>query len=213
MAFPFLYFSYSTSDKGTQAKYLLSTAHCFYIMIISIASHFVPPQSQKQKIHIRNEKYCQMNKRTEKKAIIFIGLQASGKSTFYRQRLAKDYVHINLDTLHTRNKEKILLEDCLEKGISFAVDNTNPTIEDRARYILRAKACGYRVDGYFFQSVIADCVKRNAARQGKAHVPDKAIVSTSNRLKLPSYAEGFDKLYFIKLEQDEFIIEEWKENL
>ena len=48
-----------------------------------------------------------MNKRTEKKAIIFIGLQASGKSTFYRQRLAKDYVHINLDTLHTRNKEKI----------------------------------------------------------------------------------------------------------
>ena len=124
-----------------------------------------------------------MNKRTEKKAIIFIGLQASGKSTFYRQRLAKDYVHINLDTLHTRNKEKILLEDCLEKGISFAVDNTNPTIEDRARYILRAKACGYRVDGYFFQSVIAD------------------------------YAEGFDKLYFVKLEQDEFIIEEWKENL
>lgn len=105
------------------------------------------------------------------------------------------------------------MEDCLEKGISFAVDNTNPTIEDRARYILRAKACGYRIDGYFFQSVIADCVKRNAARQGKARVPDKAIVSTSNRLELPSCAEGFDQLYFVKLEQGEFIIEEWKENL
>ena len=74
-----------------------------------------------------------------KKAIIFTGIQASGKSTFYHRRWAKEYVHINLDTLHTRNKENLLLEDCLRKGYSFVVDNTNPTAADREKYILRAK--------------------------------------------------------------------------
>ncbi len=49
----------------------------------------------------------------EKTAIIFIGIQASGKSTFYHERF-EDYVHINLDTLHTRNKENILLQECVE---------------------------------------------------------------------------------------------------
>ena len=151
-----------------------------------------------------------MNKRTEKKAIIFIGLQASGKSTFYRQRLAKDYVHINLDTLHTRNKERLLLEECLREGRSFVVDNTNPTALDREKYISAARKHGYQVDGYFFQSVVADCMARNRRRQGKACVPDKAIACTSNRLELPSYGEGFDHLYFVRMERDEFAIENWR---
>ena len=81
-----------------------------------------------------------------KKAIIFIGLQASGKSTFYHQRWEKDHVYINLDTLHTRNKERLLLEDCLQKGRSFAVDNTNPAVADREKYILMAKEYGYETE-------------------------------------------------------------------
>ena len=39
------------------------------------------------------------------KAIIFTGIQASGKSTFFKQHFRSGFVHINLDTLHTRNKE------------------------------------------------------------------------------------------------------------
>ena len=47
-----------------------------------------------------------------KQAIIFIGIQASGKSTFYNEMLAPlGYCHINLDTLHTRSKEHALLEN------------------------------------------------------------------------------------------------------
>ncbi len=146
-----------------------------------------------------------------KEAVLLIGLQASGKSTFYRQMLAEYYVHINLDTLHTRNKERLLLEHCLQNGYSFAVDNTNPSIAERKKYIVPAKEYGYEIKGYFFQSVIADCVERNRTRQGKARVPDKAIVYTSNRLELPSYREGFDYLYYVWLEQGRFLIEEWKE--
>ncbi len=148
---------------------------------------------------------------TPKEAVLLIGLQASGKSTFYRQILASNHVHINLDTLHTRNKERLLLGHCLQNGYSFAVDNTNPSIAERAKYIVPAKKYGYEIKGYFFQSVIADCVKRNRAREGKARVPDKAIACTSNRLELPSYEEGFDRLYYVRLEQDRFLIEEWRE--
>ena len=43
-------------------------------------------------------------------AIVFIGIQASGKSTFYREQFSR-LVHINLDTLHTRNKENELLKE------------------------------------------------------------------------------------------------------
>ena len=70
-----------------------------------------------------------------KKAIIFIGIQASGKSTFYHRMLEKKYVHINLDTLHTRNRERMLMEECLREGRSFVVDNTNPAVADREKYI------------------------------------------------------------------------------
>lgn len=152
---------------------------------------------------------CRPDMTKPKKAIILIGLQASGKSTCYRRLWADDYVHINLDTLHTRNKERLLLEDCLENGYSFVADNTNPTASDRQRYIAGAKARGYEVEGYFFRSVIGECINRNRTRQGKARVPDKAIACTSNRLEMPSLEEGFDRLYYVRLEDDEFAIEEW----
>ncbi len=147
----------------------------------------------------------------KKHAIILIGLQASGKSTCYHRMWKDDYVHINLDTLHTRNKERLLLEECLREGRSFVVDNTNPTAAEREKYISAAREHGYEVDGYFFKSVIADCMDRNRMRQGKACVPDKAIACTSNRLELPSYREGFDHLYFVRIERGEFVVEEWRD--
>ena len=59
------------------------------------------------------------------KAIIFTGIQASGKSTFFKQHFRSGFVHINLDTLHTRNKEAAILEQCLQNRASFVVDNTS----------------------------------------------------------------------------------------
>ena len=85
---------------------------------------------------------------TTKQIIVFIGIQASGKSTFYHTMLAPlGYCHINLDTLHTRNKEKELFEACLKEGKSLVIDNTNPEIADRARYISLAKQMGYDLIG------------------------------------------------------------------
>lgn len=145
-----------------------------------------------------------------KEMIIFIGIQASGKTTFYHERLAQ-YAHISLDVLHTRNKERIALEECFTSGKSMVIDNTNPTAADRAGYISRAKENGYQVTGYFFQSRIGDCMERNEKREGKARVPRTAIAATSNKLEMPGYAEGFDKLYFVYMVNGQMIAEDWKE--
>jgi len=141
--------------------------------------------------------------------IIFIGIQASGKTTFYKQHFW-DYVHINLDTLHTRNKERIALEESFQAHKNIVVDNTNPTVEDRANYIRQAKAQGYHVVGYFFQSCIKDCVARNEEREGKAKVPKTAIAATSNKLQMPSYEEGFEELYFVYFKDGQMKVEQWR---
>ena len=146
----------------------------------------------------------------EKTMVLMIGIQGSGKSTFYHKFLKDDFVRVNLDTLRTRHREKLLIEECVEKGKSFAVDNTNPTRLDRERYIPLAKAAGYRIVGYFMQSKIRECIKRNNKRQGKEKVPEGAIVSTSNKLEMPSYDEGFDELYFVANDGETMTISEWR---
>lgn len=40
-----------------------------------------------------------------------VGLQGSGKSEYVRQYLS-EYERVNLDTIHTRNKEQKLLDEC-----------------------------------------------------------------------------------------------------
>lgn len=143
-------------------------------------------------------------------AIVFIGIQASGKSTFFRENLSQyGFVHINLDTLHSRHKESLLLDDCLERKISFVVDNTNPEFADRQRYIIKAKEYGYEVIGIFFQSIVKDSIYRNENRENA--VPHHVISSTQNRLNLPSFEEEFDKLYFVRIVDDEFEISVWRE--
>ena len=146
-----------------------------------------------------------------KTVVILMGLQGSGKSTFYRMHLSEDFVRVNLDTLKTRYQEKLLIEECLYLQKSFAVDNTNPTRADRERYISSAKEHGYRIVGYFMESKIKDCMQRNAQREGAARVPEKAIAATSNKLEIPSYDEGFDELYFVKNDGTTMTIEEWRQ--
>lgn len=122
---------------------------------------------------------------------IMIGIQASGKSSFCKSIL-KEYVRINLDELNTRNKERIAIMEAIQSGVDIVIDNTNPTKADREKYISIARDHGYEVVGYFMQSRLHDCIDRNEQREGKAHVPRKAIACTSNKLEVPDYSEGFN---------------------
>ena len=61
-------------------------------------------------------------------AVIFCGIQASGKTTFYRDRFFDTHVRISMDLLRTRRREQLLLGACIEGKQQFVVDNTNATV-------------------------------------------------------------------------------------
>ena len=46
----------------------------------------------------------------EMEAVVFVGLQGSGKSSFFRERFFATHVRVSLDLLRTRNRENRILE-------------------------------------------------------------------------------------------------------
>lgn len=143
--------------------------------------------------------------------VLFIGAQACGKSSFYKQFFSDSHIRLNLDMLKTRNREKILLEACIYAKQNFVIDNTNPSVLDRKRYITPASRASFEIVGYYFSSCIEDALARNRGR--KNAVPDRAILSTFRKLELPSYIEGFHKLYYVKIAEGIFQVEEWRNEI
>lgn len=143
-------------------------------------------------------------------AIIFVGIQGAGKSTFYRTQFFNTHIRINLDLLKTRNREQIIFQSCLEAKQSFVVDNTNPTVEERRRYITPAKAKSFQVIGYYFDSRLEECKQRNNQRISEQIVPLVGLLATSKKLVLPNCQEGFDALYTVKTGLNYlFTVEQW----
>jgi predicted kinase len=147
-------------------------------------------------------------------AVIFIGIQGAGKSTFYKERFFATHLRINLDMLKTSHRERRLLEVCIETRQSFVVDKTNPTKAERRRYIDAAKQAGFRVIGYYFQSRVEDCKRRNEQRPEAERIPLPGILGTAGRLELPKLQEGFDELYYVRIDEaNRFVVEEWKDEV
>lgn len=140
-------------------------------------------------------------------AVVFVGLQGSGKSSFFKERFFATHVRISLDLLRTRNREKRILQSCLDTKQKFVVDNTNPTCDERANYIDKSRDSGFRVIGYYFRSKVNDCLRRNEERVGR--LPDVAILSTAKKLELPRLDEGFDELWYVRIGDNGFMVEEW----
>lgn len=143
--------------------------------------------------------------------IIFVGLQGSGKSTFYQARFANTHRIISKDLMKNRkNKEarqQRWLREALQAGQSVVIDNTNPTRQSRAPLIAIAREYGAQATCYYFSPSVKESLERNAQREGRARVPDEAIHITSARLAEPTYNEGFDMVYVVRaLGKNEFSV-------
>ncbi len=146
-------------------------------------------------------------------AVIFIGVQATGKSTFYQERFSGTHVRINLDMLKTRRREELLLDACIRARQSFVVDNTNILASERAKYIGLAHPAGYTVTGYYFQSRLQDALRRNQQRTGKAVIPEKGVLAKYHHLQRPQYSEGFDRLFYVSIDtRGGFRVVDWDES-
>ena len=145
-------------------------------------------------------------------AVVFVGLQGAGKSSFYRDRFFATHLRLSLDMLRTRHRERLLLATCIEAKQSFVVDNTNPTVSERAVYIRAAREAGFRVVGYYFRSRVEDCLRRNERRPEDQRVPMKGILGTAGRLVLPTSDEGFDELHYVRIDETGgFMVEGWRD--
>ena len=138
--------------------------------------------------------------------VIFIGLPASGKTTFFQQRFSATHRHISKDHWPTASnkdaRQAVLITDALSRGVSIVVDNTNPSIRDRAAIITLARAHGARVVGYYFTATTREAVGRNRGREGKQRVPDVAIFTKAKQMIPPTGSEGFDELYTVAIRPD-----------
>jgi predicted kinase len=133
--------------------------------------------------------------------ILFVGLQAAGKSTYYRNHFAATHVHVSKDLMknaRTREmRQQQMIEEALAAGKSVVVDNTNPTPAVRAPLIAIGRRHGARVIAYVFEAAVKDAVARNRLREGKERVPDVALYVTARKLVAPAFEEGFDEVRVI----------------
>ena len=135
---------------------------------------------------------------------MLIGLQGSGKSTYYRGHFSGTHIHISKDLMtNVRNRDtrqEQLIEAAFADGKSVVIDNTNPTPTVRAPVIALARKHHARVVGYFFEVPVKVAVARNRQREGKARVPDVAIFATAKKMIPPKFEEGFDEIHVVAAE-------------
>ena len=130
-------------------------------------------------------------------AVILIGLQGAGKTTYFEKHFASTHAHISRDVQRTADLESALVRDCLQSGRSFVVDNTNATRAARLPYIEQAKAAGFQIRSFFFDTPVRTAIGRNNHRKDKKPIPVPAILRAAKTLQPPTLEEGFDEIQTI----------------
>ncbi|WP_241838172.1 ATP-binding protein [Streptomyces sp. CB03234] len=136
---------------------------------------------------------------------VLIGLQASGKSTFYEQCLSDRCTLVSKDLFPrgARNKQQRqmrLVDEALSAGRSVAVDNTNPSPEEWGPLITLGHARDAAVTAFWFPPDVVGSLQRNAAREGRDRVPDVGVFATLERLRGPALSDGFDTVLEVRFD-------------
>ncbi|MGS2616834.1 AAA family ATPase [Micromonospora sp. LZ34] len=135
---------------------------------------------------------------------ILIGLQASGKTTFCRRRLADSHVVVSKDAFpnarHRQRRQMRLVTEALVARHCVVVDNTNPSPQEWQPLIEAARVHSAAAVGYWFPPDLPAALARNAAREDRARVPAVGLYDTLKRLRRPRLADGFDRLYEVRFD-------------
>ncbi|NEK93854.1 ATP-binding protein [Modestobacter muralis] len=133
-----------------------------------------------------------------------VGLQASGKSTWVAGHLAGTHAVVSKDhwprARHREARQQRVVAALLAVGRSVVVDNTSPSVAERAPLIALAEAAGVPARAVFLDVPLATCRERNDARTGPARVPLVGLHSAAGRLVAPTTAEGFTEVTVVRPE-------------
>lgn len=142
--------------------------------------------------------------------VVFTGLQAAGKTSFYRERFADAHRHVSKDAWpNARSRERrqrTAIAEHLRAQRSVVVDNTNPTLVERAPLIEMGRAHGATVVSYGFVVSVGEALRRNAERVGRARISDVGIFAVAKRLAAPAMEEGFDAMFEVRLTEAGFVV-------
>ena len=149
------------------------------------------------------------DKLTLMEMVLLIGVQGSGKSSFYKDRFYRTHLRISRDMLKSPSRERRILQVCLDTRQPVAIDNMNLTRQGRADYLRLAHTAGFRAVGYFFQTSVAESLQRNAQRTGPEKIAKPGIFAAHKRLEPPEKTEGFAQLFIVRIDvMGQFLIEE-----
>ena len=144
--------------------------------------------------------------------VLTIGLPGSGKTTWYKRRgvtpLSSDMLRSILFDSITEQRYQGLVFSTLRSLLRARliakmpwnyVDATNLSPHERRQWIKMARGFGYEVHAVFFDVPLETCLERNRRRERQ--VPEDVMKQMSQKLKPPTFKEGFSKIIVVRVKQ------------
>ncbi|MFL6301069.1 MAG: AAA family ATPase [Terriglobales bacterium] len=151
--------------------------------------------------------------------VLTIGLPGSGKTTWFKRRgvtpLSSDMLRSLLFDDITEQRYQNLVFSTLRSLLRARliakmpwnyVDATNLSPRERKQWIGMARSFGYEVQAVFFDVPLEVCLERNRKRE--RIVSEEVMRNLAQRLKAPTFDEGFSKIVVVRVKSKDSAAEE-----